>query len=203
MDDQSVPARGGGCACGGTRGQRNDRSRPRPARVRDAGGGEGVPRGRAAGPRPVPARRHGRRGGDDQGRDRRREADLRPRRLRRRRHLCDGARRPHPARARSRRRLASAEPLRGRLRPAARDARAPRRRGLRADPDRGLRRDRRRGGRRGAAARPRRRRHRPPPARRDASGLPRRRHSPFRLSVPRAVRHRRRLQAGRGAARPG
>ena len=58
---------------------------------------------------------------------------------------------------------------------AARDPRAARRRGLRARPHRRLRRHRGRGGRRGARARARRRRHRPPPARRDAAGLPGRR----------------------------
>ena len=49
-----------------TRRQRNDRSRPRPARVRRRGGGESLPGRRAARPRPVPARRHGRRGRGDQ-----------------------------------------------------------------------------------------------------------------------------------------
>ena len=48
--------------------------------------------------------------------DRGRQADLRARRLRRRRHLRDRARRPDAARARRRRRLAPAEPLRGGLR---------------------------------------------------------------------------------------
>ena len=38
-------------------------------------------------------------------------------------------------------------------------------------------------------------RHRPPPARRRAARLPDRRHPPVRLSVPGALRHRRRLQA--------
>ena len=47
-------------------------------------------------------------------------ADLRPRRLRRRRHLRDRARRPAPARARRRRRLAPAVAVRGGLRPERR-----------------------------------------------------------------------------------
>ena len=46
---------------------------------------------------------------------------------------------------------------------------------------------------------PRGRRHRSPSARRHASGLPGRRHAALRVPVPGAVRHRRRLQAPRGA----
>ena len=41
------------------RGQRDDCSRPRPARVRESGGGARLPRRRPARARPVPARRHG------------------------------------------------------------------------------------------------------------------------------------------------
>ena len=44
-------------------------------------------------------------------------------------------------------------------------------------------------------------RHRPPPTRRDAARLPDRRDAAVRLSVPRALRHRRRLQARPGAVR--
>ena len=75
--------------------------------------------------------------------------------------------------------------------------------GLRARAHGRLRRDRGRGDRRGAGTRPRGRRHRPPPAGRDAPRLPRRRDAPLGVSVSRALRHRRRLQARRGAARPG
>ena len=60
-----------------------------------------------------------------------REAHLRARRLRRRRHLRHGARRPVPARARRGRRLAPAEPLRGGLRRLRTRRLAARRRGLR------------------------------------------------------------------------
>ena len=80
-------------------------------------------------------------------------SDLRARRLRRGRDLRHGTRGPHPARARRRRQLAPAEPLRGGLRPPARDPGAARRRGLRARADRRLRRDRGRGDRRGAGSR--------------------------------------------------
>ena len=63
--------------------------------------------------------------------DRRRRADLRARRLRRRRHLRDRAGGAAPARARRRRRLASAVALRGGLRPERPDADAARRGGVR------------------------------------------------------------------------
>ena len=51
------------------------------------------------------------------------------------------------------------------------------------------------------AARPRGRRHRPPPAGRGAARLPDRRDAAVELPVPRALRHGRRLQARRGAPR--
>ena len=72
------------------------------------------------------------------------ETDLRPRRLRRRRHLRDGARGPDAERARRRRHLAPAEPVRGGLRRLGRDDRAPRRGGRQADPHGRLRDHRRR-----------------------------------------------------------
>ena len=103
------------------------------------------------------------------------------------------------ARARGERRLASPEPLRRGLRPRRPDDRAARRGGLRARPDRRLRDHRGRGGRAREGARPRRDRDRPPPSRRDASGLPDRRDAPVALSLPRALRHGRRLQAARCA----
>ena len=53
--------------------------------------GAGLPRRRAARARPVPARRHGASGRDDPRGDRRGQAHLRPRRLRRRRNLRDRA----------------------------------------------------------------------------------------------------------------
>ena len=134
--------------------------------------------------------------------DRERHADLRPRRLRRRRHLRDGARRPLPARARRRRRLAPAEPLRGGLRrlAARRSTRlADEGVGLVLTVDCGITAVEEVA--EAQTARARGRRHRPPPAGRRAARLPDRRDAPVELSVPRALRHRRRLQARRGAAR--
>ena len=136
-------------------------------------------------------------------RGRRGQAHLRPRRLRRRRHLRDRARRPLPSRARRRRRLAPAEPVRGGLRRLARDARAARGRGLRARPDGRLRDHGRRGGRRGDARAASRSSSPTTTARRGAARLPDRRDAAVELSVPRALRHGRRLQARRGAARRG
>ena len=130
-----------------------------------------------------------------------RRADLRPRRLRRRRDLRHGARGPDAERARRGRRLAPPEPVRGGLRRLGRDDRAPRRGGREAHPHRRLRHHRRRRGRGGAAARRRHDRHRPPPARRDAARLPDRRHAALRLPVPRPLRHRCRRQARPGAPR--
>ena len=162
---------------------------------RDPADAARVPRRRPAGPRPVRARRHA--GGvrpDSRG-DRGRDEDLRPRRLRRRRDLRDDARGAPAARARRRGRLAPTEPLRGGLRRRRRDARPPGRRGLRARRHGRLRDHGRRGGRRGEGCRARGRRHRPPPARGRAPGLPDRRDATVVVSVPRALRHRRRLQA--------
>ena len=65
---------------------------------------------------PAAARRHGRGRCDDPGRRRGREADLRPRRLRRRRDLRDRARGLPASRARRRPRLAPAVPVRGGIR---------------------------------------------------------------------------------------
>ena len=132
-----------------------------------------LPRGRAAGPRPVPARRH-----------------ARPRSARSAAAVAAGERicvhgdydadgicatalavLP-AARARADAGLAPALALRGGLRPVGRDGRAARRRGRRAGADRRLRHHRRRRGRARARARARRRRHRPPPAGRDVPRLP-------------------------------
>ena len=117
------------------------------ARVRRSGLCAGVSRGRAAGARPIPARRHARGSRHDPGRRRRGKADLRPRRLRRRRHLRDRARGVPPARARRRSRLAPPVALRGGLRPQRADGREARRRRRRPRPHRRLRHHRRRGGR--------------------------------------------------------
>ena len=85
-----------------------------------------------------------------------RPSHLRPRRLRRRRNLRHGARRSDPARARRRRRMASAEPVRRRIRGPQRDALAAGRRRLRSRAEGRLRDHRDRRGRRGQSARPRR-----------------------------------------------
>ena len=93
------------------------------------------------------------------------------------------------------------EPLRGGLRRLGRHDLAARRRGLRAAAHGRLRDHGGRGGRSGEGARPRRDRHRPPSSRAGAARLPDRRHPAVRLSVPGALRHRRRLQARAGARR--
>ena len=112
-----------------------------------------------------------------------------------------GARRSDAAHARRRRRVASAEPIRGGLRRLDVTIFATRRRGLQPPGDRRLRDHSSRGGRGCEGARPRRDRHRPPPPRRQPAGLPNRRDAPVGLSVPGALRHRRRLQARTGARR--
>ncbi len=98
------------------RGERDHGHGSRPPRAPRRRGREGVPRGRAAGARPLRARRHGRRRRANPGGGRGRGADLRPRRLRRRRHLRHRRRRARPARAGGERRVAPAEPVRGGLR---------------------------------------------------------------------------------------
>ena len=82
----------------------------------DAGRRERVPRQRGPAARSVRPRRHG--GGlrADRERHRRGSHDRRPRRLRRRRRLRDGARGRGPAAARRRGRAVPAQPLRARLR---------------------------------------------------------------------------------------
>ncbi len=85
--------------------------------LRRARRGAPVPRGSAPRPRPVRARRHARGGRRDRRRGRRGPANLRARRLRRRRDLRDRARRPAAARARRRRGVAPAVAVRGGLRP--------------------------------------------------------------------------------------
>ena len=180
---------------------RDDGKRARQAGVFRPCARTGLPRSRHPRARPVSPRRHG--GGlrgDPRG-DRRREADLRARRLRRRRHLRHGARGHRAARARRRGLLASAEPLRRGLRLVRRNADSAGRRGNRAGPHGRLRDHGGRGGRPRQGAGPRRRRHRPPPAGRDASRLPRGRDASFRLPVPRALRNRCRLQARAGTRR--
>ena len=79
--------------------------------------------------------------------------------------ICATALAVAPARARRERRLAPAEPLRRGLRRRGPDDRAPRGGGRSARADGRLRDHGRRGGRAGEGARPRRDRHRPPPAR--------------------------------------
>ncbi len=186
---------------GGARGQRDHRGRARQARVPRGRGGARVRGRRDRAARPLLARRHGRRGRANPSRDRRGEADLRARRLRRGRHLRDCARRPDAARARRRRRLAPAEPLRGGLRRLRRHDLSPRRRRLRTAAHRRLRDHGRGGGLGSEGARARGDRDRPPPPRRRAPGVSGGRDPAVRLSVSGALRHRRRLQARAGARR--
>ncbi len=96
------------------------------------------------------------------------------------------ARGAHPARARRRRHVAPAEPLRGRLRRLRRHHRAAGRGRHRPAAHRRLRHHRRRRGGRGAAARRRRDRHGSPPPRRNAARLPHRRDPAVGLPLPRA-----------------
>ena len=165
-----MPAPAGERPRQGARPQRDHGKRARPARLRRPRGGAGLPRRRAAAARsrscsatwtwPSSAIRAAIAAG---------------------KRICvhgdydvDGIcatvlARARPARARRRRRMASAEPLRRGLRRQRRDARTTRRGGLRSRPDGRLRHHR---GRRGAAcarARPRRDRHRPPPPGRRAA----------------------------------
>ena len=148
-----------------------------------------VARGHGGGCR---AAAHGRRAG---------RADLRPRRLRRRRHLRYGARDADVERARSRRRLAPPEPVRGRLRRLHDDDRAARGGRREASPHGRLRHHRLRRGRGCPPARCRRDRHRPPSPGGDAAAVPDRRHAALRLSLCGAVRDRCGRQARAGAPR--
>ena len=131
-----------------------------------------------------------------------RQADLRPRRLRRRRHLRDRARGVPAARARRRPRLAPPVALRGGLRPERADAREARRRRRRPRPHRRLRHHRRRRGRRrrsGSASR-----SSSPTITGPATTFPDCPVvAPLKGDYPvrRPLRHRRRLEARRGAAR--
>ena len=160
--------------------------------------GADVSRRRRSRPRPAVARRHGRGLRADPGRDRRRPADLHPRRLRRRRHLRHRGGGARAARVRCQCGVAPAQPLRGGLRPRRRHGRAAGDLGRRASDHRRLRHHRRRSG--GA----RRRtgdggdRHRSPPARRGAAGLSAGVHATVRVRVPRPVRQRRSPTSSRG-----
>ena len=182
--------------------RRGDRTCAGPARAtNEAADARSFPRGRAAGPRSVRARRHALRPSRrSPPPSRPASAHLRPRRLRRRRHLRDRARRAAAARS-------SAPTWRGICRRRfeegyglnARDAR-------RGSPQRAFdlvahRRLRDHGGRRGRARATAlglevvvTDHHRPGD---DASRLPGRRDAQGRLSVRRALRHRRRLEARR------
>ena len=115
--------------------------------------------------------------------------------------ICATALAVGSSRARRRRRLAPAEPLRRglRRRGATLERLAEEGDGLVLTVDCGITAVDEVAAR--ARARARRDRHRPPPARRRAARLSDRRDAPVRLSVPRPVRHRRRLQARPGAAR--
>ena len=133
--------------------------------------------------------------------DRGRRADLRARRLRRRRHLRDGAGRPGAAVAGRRGRLAPAQPLRGGLRRRRPGTGAVGRRGREAGRHGRLRHHGNRGGGESPRARHGRDRDRPPSPCRAAARLPAGLHPAVGLSVPGAVRHRRGAEAGRGAVR--
>ena len=148
--------------------------------------------------RPDVAERHARRSGDDPRGARGRRADLRLRRLRRRRRqrLGDFGRLSALARRPGRGLFAVAAP-RG-LR-AQRGRRARNRRAGEADGHGRLRRDERRTGRAGEVAGAFVRRHRPPPARGRAAGLPGGQPAAGRLSVSVAVRRGRGVQGRRGA----
>src|SRR5581483_5035369 len=110
------------CPRNGIVNRRRDRFGPHPKGVWRRGGGAALPRRRVAGTRSAGARGHGRRRRAPPDGDRRRQADLRARRLRRGRDLRHRARRPAAARGRRRRRLAPAVALRGGLRPQRADA---------------------------------------------------------------------------------
>ena len=103
LDDHLVLAPGVGRAGSGARNQRDDRSSAPPARARRRRHGAGVPGRGRSGPRPPPARRHGRGMRTNSRRNCVETAHVRPRRLRRGRDLRHGARRPRLARARRRR----------------------------------------------------------------------------------------------------
>ena len=140
---------------------------------------------------------------DDLRRGRGREADLCAWRLRRRRDLRHGIGGPAPAGAESRRGLAPAVAVRGRLRLERGHAHAVGRRGFRPRAHGRLRDHCDRRGRACAFARPRRRRHGPSPACRRIPRLSRRRAAEGGLPVRRALRHRRRVEARPGPARGG
>ena len=201
LDDRPLPSGRGCTARRGARGERGDGLGPDSARLHRRGRGARVPRRRAAAARPAAARRHGRRRRADPRRNRGRHPHLRARGLRRRRHLRHCAGGAHAALARRRRRVAPAEPLRGGLRRLARDPRTTGRRRLRPRAHGGLRHHGRRGGRRGDGARVGRDRDRPPPAGRGATRLSGGRDEAVVVPVSGALRHRRRVEARRGARR--
>ncbi len=134
-----------------------------------------------------------------------RQHDHRPRRLRRRRRVLDGAARAGSARIGRARGLVSARPRERRLRPERGDRASTRRAGHTPAGDGRLRRHRGRGGGACTLAGRRRAGHRSPRAarRRPAAAGADRAPGDLRLPVRRPVRHRRRLQAGAGAVRGG
>ena len=149
--------------------------------------------------------RHARGGRADPRARAARQPHRRPRRLRRRRRLLDGARwcaRLRDSAATVTPRLPSRHG--GWLRPLGRTVRAAARAGRRAAGHGRLRHRRRRGGRAGAQPRHGRDRDRPPPPRRRAAGLPDRAPGArAAIRAPSSVRDRRRLQALPGALRGG
>ena len=173
--------------------------RARASWARRSRGGAGVPRARGHLVRSTAPRRYGRGRGTAACSGRSRRADLRPRRLRRRRNLRHRARDPGVERAQRRCRLASPEQVRGGLRRLGRDDRTSCRGGREAHPHRRLRHHGGGGGRGGPPARRRHDRHRPPSSRRGVAALSDRRHPALLLPVSRPLRHRRRRQARAGA----
>ena len=170
-----------------------------PPRLRRRCFGGDVPGRRAARPRPASARRCERCVPTHPQGDSRRDAHLRPRRLRRGRHLRDRARR-HCLRELGAdvgwhlpSRFEEGYGLSGQtLEKLAED-------GLRARAHRRLRHHRRRGGGGRQAAWAGGHRHGPPPARRRVAGLPHRRHEALVVPVSGALRDGRRVQAPPGA----
>ena len=157
--------------------------------------------GEQAAARSVSARRHAAGGRADPRRDRSRRADLRARRLRRRRHLRNRAGGADAARSGADvvwhlpSRFEEGYGVSGEtIARLAEDGI-----GLVVTVDCGITAVEEVG--RGQVARSRRDRHGSPPSRRDAPRLPRRRNAAVGVSVPRALRHRGRAEARAGASR--
>ena len=92
VDDRPARRVGSACSARELGAERRHRGGARAPRLRRSRGGAPVSRGRAPGSRSAAARRHGAGRRAHPGSDRTRDAHLRPRRLRRRRHLRDRAR---------------------------------------------------------------------------------------------------------------